>query len=49
MTVINNYQLVKVWPVIKSRGAGGGSDGGGSGNSSRSSETPSPEKLASMK
>ena len=41
--------LDKVWPVIKSRGAGGGSDGGGSGNSSRSSETPSPEKLASMK
>ena len=40
--------LDKVWPVIKSKG-GGGSDGGGSGNSSRSSETPSPEKLASMK
>ena len=42
------YQFVKVWPVIKSRQGGGGSDGG-SGNSSRSSETPSPEKLASMK
>ena len=38
--------LDKVWPVIKSKC--GGSDGG-SGNSSRSSETPSPEKLASMK
>ena len=37
--------LDKVWPVIKSK-SGDGSSGGGS---SRSSETPSPEKLASMK
>ncbi len=42
--------LDKVWPVIKCRSDGGGSEGGSSGgSSSRSSETPSPEKLASMK